>query len=546
MHNRVPQTTPPIYGNVDPAAIIAEQLSPFEIRGRLLVRNGLLTLGAQALPLVVGLVCVPFLLHGLGAERFGLFVFSWTLTGTLSVLDLGLAVAVTKLLAEGLGRGDRGVVPAILRPTLITHAVLGVLGAGLVSLIAPALVTRFLHVSPAVHGEAILAFRVAGFSLPLLLLLNTSRAALDAAQRFDISAMVRGLSGSLTFLVPLAGVALNFSLPLIFGGLLVARILLLAGVFTASGRVFGLFEGWSPARTTGLRRLFGFGGWIAAATAAGIFLAYGDRYVVGHSLTMADVAYYGVALELISRLGVIAGTVAAVLLPASSTLGGAGNTSRLALLFGRSVKYAALTTVPVFMLLAVFASDLLVVWLGPTAAGRSAPVLRVLTVGAASQVLAVIPGSIVQGIGRPDIVAKFYLLETPLYLAALWWLTRTAGIMGAATAWSARLTLDGLLLLWASRRMSLWSWHQAKGAARTVVSLVGVCGLSALLYSLPVPVAARALLIAVALVLFGWGVWRRVLGSDERRWMLHVASAWRSSSVRSAHSRAQGLESDRR
>ena len=50
--------------------------------------------------------------------------------------------------------------------------------------------------------------------------------------------------------------------------------------------------------------------------------------------------------------------------------------------------------------------------------------------------------AVVQGAGRPDLTAKFHLVELPIYLIALTVLVRHYGIEGAAIAWTLRVALD--------------------------------------------------------------------------------------------------------
>jgi len=45
------------------------------LSGRLLARKALLNFIGQAVPLLVGVVTIPFTVQGLGTERFGLLVF---------------------------------------------------------------------------------------------------------------------------------------------------------------------------------------------------------------------------------------------------------------------------------------------------------------------------------------------------------------------------------------------------------------------------------------------------------------------------------------
>ncbi len=54
-----------------------ETSKPLEIKGSLLARNTLLNLIGQGLPLIVAVVTIPFIIQGLGIERFGLLSLAW-------------------------------------------------------------------------------------------------------------------------------------------------------------------------------------------------------------------------------------------------------------------------------------------------------------------------------------------------------------------------------------------------------------------------------------------------------------------------------------
>jgi hypothetical protein len=51
------------------------------------------------------------------------------------------------------------------------------------------------------------------------------------------------------------------------------------------------------------------------------------------------------------------------------------------------------------------------------------------------------------------VTAVFHLIELGLYLVALWFLSSHYGLVGAALAWLARVTLDWVLLHLAVRRL---------------------------------------------------------------------------------------------
>jgi O-antigen/teichoic acid export membrane protein len=192
-----------------------------------------------------------------------------------------------------------------------------------------------------------------------------------------------------------------------------------------------------------------------------------------------------------------------------------------ALLAARGVKYVFLALFPVILVAVVFARDGLAVWLGLDFARRGARLLQFLAVGTLINGLAQIPFALVQGCGRPDIVAKFHLAELPLYLVTAWWLIRAHGLEGAAIAWVARVTVDALLLFIAARRLlpagSLVFREAGWIAAPVTVTLA--------LGFLPWGLAGKGLFVAAMLLAFALATWFLILAPDERTLVDHRLKA---------------------
>ncbi|MDR7420727.1 MAG: flippase [Armatimonadota bacterium] len=501
-----------------------------EISSTLLVRNGMFNLAAQVVPFVIGLVSVPAIVHGLGTERFGVLIFTWTLLGTFSVFDLGLGWAVTKFVAEALGRGDRSVIPGIVWSGVGGQALFGTIGGAVLIIGAAPLALRFLHVAPEHHAEAIRAFQIVGLTLPIVLISVSFRGALEAAQRFELSAAAKAVSSASTYLVPAGGVLAGWGLPGILGALLGVRFLLLAATAAACVRVFGLPLAPRLLDRDRMRRLASFGAWVAVSGLVGLTLS-ADRFLIGNALTMTALTYYTIPLVLIGRLTSLAGNLASVLFPAFSTLN-AQDLDRVRLLFGRTVKYVILLAGPVFGLVAVTARDILRVWLGDAIAAQTTPILQILSAGAMLQVLAIIPYTLLQGCGRSDLTARFHLIEAPLYLGAVWWLVQSQGIRGVAAAWSARSALELSLLLWAAKRHGGWRREAMPSVLKRVVApVVALCVLAAAAHALPGALIYRSALVATLVVMFALWVRTSALSADERRWLLGLLASWRRAQV---------------
>ncbi|MGZ6970681.1 MAG: hypothetical protein ACXVID_03380, partial [Thermoanaerobaculia bacterium] len=175
------------------------------------------------------------------------------------------------------------------------------------------------------------------------------------------------------------------------------------------------------------------------------------------------------------------------------------------------------------LVLTAFAREGLTLWLGGDFAREGLPVVRWVAFGLLLNAMARVAFWLVQGVGRPDVPAKFHILEVVVYVPILWWSTRSFGIVGAAAAWTGRVALDAGLLFFASERLV-----PLPEGART--SLVATTGAALAMLSL-VPsvesVPLRLTAVGAAASVFCFLCWRSLLSSDERAWVRGAASALR-------------------
>ena len=142
-------------------------------------------------------------------------------------------------------------------------------------------------------------------------------------------------------------------------------------------------------------------------------------------------AYYTTPFELAIKGWFIPVAVLGAVFPAFAT-SFACDRGRTALIFGKSLTYIFILMFPITLALVALAPEGLALWLGPDFARQSTAVLRWLAIGVFLGALQHVPSSLMQGVGRPDLVAKLHLLELPLYLLAAWHLIVLRGIEGAA------------------------------------------------------------------------------------------------------------------
>ena len=79
--------------------------------------------------------------------------------------------------------------------------------------------------------------------------------------------------------------------------------------------------------------------------------------------------------------------------------------------------------------------------------------LQFLAVGVFINCFAHVPYCFLQSLGRPDAAAKLFVCELIPYGLLAWWMVERHGIAGAAAAWSVRVAIEVVLLLWIARRV---------------------------------------------------------------------------------------------
>ena len=421
--------------------------------GRALARGATWTLLGQAAPLAAALACIPPLIRGLGADRFGVLSLAWLFVGYFSLLDLGLGRALTRAAAERLGRGRGDEIPALARSSLAVMAALGLAASGVTAALAPWLARDAVGVPDGLLGETVVAIRILSASLPLVIVSAGLRGLLEARQRFKVVSLVQSALGVLSLAGPVLVLPASRGLPASAAVLFAVR-LVTTGAFLAACRGDLTGPRVAPPGGAGLGLGLGpvlrSGGWMTVSNVVGPLMVSLDRFLIGARAGVGAVAYYATPYEVVTKLWIVPGVVVRVLFPAFAA-GHATDRARTALLFDRSARATLVALLPVTLAVVLLAEDGLRVWLGPEFARRSTRVMQCLAVGVFVNSLGQVAFALIQGIGRPDLTARIHLAELPFYFAGAWWLIGARGVEGAAIAWTARVVVDALLLFVVAR-----------------------------------------------------------------------------------------------
>lgn len=490
--------------------------------GRLLARNAVWNLASTCLPMAVAIGAIPPMIRGLGTDRFGLMTLSWMVLGYFSMFDLGLGRALTKMVAEKLGRGEEGDVPGLVWTALALMTALGLVGSAFVAVITPWLVVDALHIAGPLRAEALASFYLMAAALPIVIGTAGLRGVMEAHQRFGAINVVRTATSLFILLAPLLALAFTADLVVIVGIVCLGRLASwLVHVFLCLKTIPAMRAGFVFRRDL-VRPLMTYGGWMTLVNVVNPLMVQMDRFLIGALVSMAAVAYYTTPYELITRTWFLSNSVLGVMFPAFAT-SFVLDRGRTSLIFGRCVKHVSLILFPVTLATVAFSHEVLTIWLGADFASQSAVVLQWLAFGVFLNGLAQVPSALMQGIGRPDLTLWVHLIELPFYLAAAWLLIAARGIEGAAMAWTGRTAID-VVLYFALARSVL---PECRAAVLSLVRGVAAALAALAVTALPLGLAYRGWAFVIVGAAFGVIAWTRMLSSEERRHLLDRLSTLR-------------------
>lgn len=402
-----------------------------EITKTLLVRNAFLNSWAQILPLFIYVFTIPYIVHGLGTERFGIFAIIKIVVDYFSVFDLGLGIATTKFTAEALGKGDDRKAAIIYWTSLVFVAFTGIIAATIFYLFAPALAISFLKVNPDLLTETKEAFAISSPLVFTILIKSVLNGVLEARQRFDLINSIKIPYILVSSLIPVAVIYFGYGLRTVIVGLIAGEVAFSIGLFLLSANIIRAHH-IQFLDSGSLKSMLSFGGLLIIQKVTTWIMFNIHSVIIGSLLSVTAVTYFNIPYSLTSKIGIIGACITPVIFPALSVLCGIDREKMLKL-FAQSLKYTAILYGLPTLIVILFARQIIVLWLGNDFQ-QSIIVMRLLTIGMFLGGISWIFSIPIQ-VTNPGFLTVLTLFQAPFYILATWYLTKIFGITGTACAW---------------------------------------------------------------------------------------------------------------
>ena len=276
----------------------ARPLSQAPSRGRLTRSIGWNSL-AQVLPMLVLLGMTPYLLHALGANRFGLWSLIATVTSVGAGLDGGIAGTLLRWFGLERANPDRSTATRLTVTALAVLLSAGVTLTAIAWVVAPWLASH-IHGPVRLHPDAVMLFTAAPTLVVLALCTSVFNAQLQAHGRFRAIAFRSVASQGIYLalvptLVPRHGLA-----GLVVASMIAQGVALVAAAFAAGKHLSWRSVGFVDRES--LRELGGFAARVQLGTLAGLITLESDTLIVAAFLPVREVGVYAVGVAVATAL----------------------------------------------------------------------------------------------------------------------------------------------------------------------------------------------------------------------------------------------------
>jgi O-antigen/teichoic acid export membrane protein len=359
----------------------------------------------------------------------------WVLVGSVvaygSLLDLGLAPAVTKYVAEYRAQNQIEQLRALVVTTFWLYVGLGLVAVLASALLAPVFTTIF-EVPADQQAIAPWLVLLSGIGLGLALPATITSAVLQGLHRFDLANLISIVGMALFTAATLIALALGWGvLGMVAVNIPVTLITQLPALWLVRRAAPELRLGQGRPRRGLARTVFSYSSALMVTNLANQVQTQTDEIIIGASLPIASVTPYAIARRLSGIPQILTNQFVKVLMPVASRLNAAADRRQLQSLYLTSTRLTLALDVPLVCGLIVLGGAFLSIWVGPQYAS-AAPLLILLSIAGLIDTSMWPALSILQGMGRHRPIAVFAVGSGLANLLLSIWLIRPLGVLGVA------------------------------------------------------------------------------------------------------------------
>lgn len=406
-----------------------------------------------AAPFLIGVVTIPYLIKTIGLEAFGVLTLIWALIGYFSLFDFGLGRALTQQVSEARSIGKEQEIPTLIKTGLLLTTITGCLGGVVLAALSGKLSNDWLNVTPDLVQTTCYGLLIAAIGIPLTTVTSGLRGVLEAYDDFKTVNILRMLLGTANFVLPVICIwTIGTSLVWMILSLVVARAIVMLLHWQLVQSRCPDFGAKTPCKKDQFKKLLPFGIWMSVSNIISPLMVSADRFAISSILGASVVAFYTVPFEMLIRVLILPSALASATFPRLAREL-SNNKNEAERLYKKSLAFIALVLFGLCSVTALGSYKILDLWLGAEFAEQGWLIVCVMSLGIFFNGIAHVPFGLIQAAGDARTTAQLHILEFILYVPILLVGLKAWGILGAPIAWTVRVFIDLLALLFFAKRV---------------------------------------------------------------------------------------------
>ncbi|GBC63752.1 flippase [Desulfonema ishimotonii] len=399
-----------------------------------ILHNAIFNTLSWVFSIVINFAFLPYIVHKLGAEAYGVLVLILSIIGYFAIMDLNLGQAIIKYVAEYNGKNKKKKVNEIIRVTIFLYLILGLAGSLIIFSLSHIIVDQFLKIRPEMLPDAHFATSIGAAGFLFTMLLSALSAILKGLNRYDITSKITIIMNIINTISSVILLYAGFGLrELIMLNVSISLFSMIIYIIIGKRLLPGLKL--TPAfNLFAFKKVFNFAIFSSLSRISEVFKFQGERLLVGAALGVSGVTYYVVPSSLVRKVMTFTSHLGSVILPVVSNLQGKEDYDAVIALYLKSSKLIAVIATSTCLPLILFGNQLLGLWMGIEFQEKTGMVMLLLTLSFYMDAFTNVPAIVVNGLGRPKITGLFALANAIINLTLIYPLAKIMGINGIAIA----------------------------------------------------------------------------------------------------------------
>lgn len=389
---------------------------------------------------LMGPALVSLYVRFMGIEAYALVAILTTLQSAFTLLDLGLSTATNRELARLSVQEDHaGEARDLVRTTETVYWLMAAAIGVVVVALAPLLAHRWIHAERLAVGTVQQAFLIMGLILAFQFPFALYSGGLIGLQR---QVLLNAITIAMATLRGVGAVALLWLVSPTIRTFFVWQLI----VTMAQTGLTAWFL-WRSLPTVAtrprfrraiIRGLWRFATGLMAISFFALLLTQGDKIILSRLLTLEKFGYYTLAAVIASSLYLVVAPIFTAVFPRFTQHVATGDDAALRTLYHQSCQLISVLLLPVALVIAFFAREILQVWTrNPTIVENAHRIVSLLVIGTALNGLMNVPYALQLANGWTRLAFYQNAIAVALLMPLLIWAANRYGGVGAASIWIA-------------------------------------------------------------------------------------------------------------